>query len=67
MDRDGFAVKTPYSEEKDIVFYEDPAVDGSVLLQAGEYVVLAPEDAHKPRCAAGECAPVKKIVLKVPV
>lgn len=65
--RKGLAVETPYEQENDIVFYEEPAVSGAVLLRTGDYVVLAPEDAHKPRCAAGASMAVKKIVIKVPV
>ncbi len=67
VDLDGLAVKTPYSVENDVTFYQDPAYAGAVLLRAGDYAVLAPEDAHKPRCAAGKGVPVKKIVVKVPV
>ena len=65
--REGLVVKTPYSESGDITFYEDPELSGEVLLNAGDYIVLAPEDAHKPRLVAGKKMPVKKIVIKVPV
>ena len=51
--------------ENDVVFYEEPARSGQVLLREGDLIVVAPEDAHKPRCAAGEPAPVKKVVVKV--
>lgn len=65
--RRGLAEAVPYDEENDITFYEDPALDGRVLLEAGDYIVLGPEDAHKPRCLAGEKMAVVKIVVKVPV
>lgn len=65
--RDGLKVKTPYDADNDVTFYEDPDLPGQVLLRKGEYIILAPEDAHKPRCAAGEPALVVKIVVKVPV
>lgn len=65
--RRGLKEKAPYDTENDVTFYEDPAYAGSVLLEAGDFVVLAPEDAHKPRCAAGESMAVKKVVVKVPV
>ena len=65
--RDGLKAKTPYDADNDVTFYEDPDLPGQVLLRKGEYIILAPEDAHKPRCAAGEPAPVMKIVVKVPV
>ena len=54
-------------EENDVVFYEDPDLSGCVLLKEGDLIVVAPEDAHKPRCAAGDPAPVKKVVVKVKI
>ena len=60
-------VAVPYNSDNDITFYEDPKHYGTVFLNAGDFVVLGPEDAHKPRCAAGESIPVKKVVIKVPV
>lgn len=65
--RDGLDVQTPYDVENDVTFYQEPAVSGSVLLHAGEYAVFAPQNAHKPRCAAGDAMAVRKIVVKVPV
>lgn len=65
--RKGLIEKIPYEQKNDITFYEEPALSGAFLLREGDYVVLAPEDAHKPRCAAGAPAAVKKIVVKVPV
>lgn len=65
--REDLTIKVPYREENDVTFYADPPLAGRVLLKAGCGVVLAPEDAHKPRCLAGTAMPVKKIVIKVPV
>lgn len=57
----------PYSEAEDIVFFEEPEQSGTVYLKAGDCIVVAPEDAHKPRCEAGKAGHVRKIVLKVRV
>lgn len=65
--REGLVVRTPYSESDDITFYENPALSGKVLLRAGDFIVLAPSDAHKPRLTAGEKMEIRKIVVKVPV
>ena len=65
--RYGLSVKTPYSAAEDVSFYHEPGLSGSVVLRAGDYVLLAPEDAHKPRCRADAGVPVVKIVVKVPV
>lgn len=67
VSRNGLTEKSPYSAKDDVTFYQEPALSGAVLLRAGDYVVLSPMDAHKPRCAAGTPVPVKKIVIKVPV
>ena len=60
-------VVKPYNPEKDITLYADPAVYGKILLRAGDFAVLAPEDGHKPSVFVKESIPMKKIVLKVPV
>ena len=51
----------------DLVFYEEPEFCGYVFLDQGDAIVVAPEDAHKPRCIAGEPTEVKKVVVKVAV
>ena len=55
-------------ERFDLVFYEEPAESGCIILKAGDFAIVPPEDAHAPRrqTAAGACA-VKKIVVKVKV
>ncbi|MBO8436161.1 MAG: YhcH/YjgK/YiaL family protein [Spirochaetes bacterium] len=65
--RDGLTVKTPYNADNDITFYNETEKYSSVLLLPGDFVVLGPEDVHKPRVKVNESEPVKKIVLKVPV
>ena len=67
VSREGLEIEVPYCAEQDIAFYHEPELSGKVLLRAGDFVVLSPEDAHKPRCAAGKPMAVKKIVIKVPV
>lgn len=54
-------------QENDMILYEEPTVSGSVLLCAGDLAVVAPEDAHKPRCMADGPEPVKKVVVKVAI
>ncbi len=63
----GLLIKDAYSIENDVTFYKDPAACGKILLNAGDFVVVAPEDAHKPRCCVFNPIAVKKIVCKVPV
>lgn len=65
--REDLEEEGPYSEKDDIVFFKEPAISGTVLLKAGDCAVVAPEDAHKPRCMAGASTKVRKIVLKVRV
>ena len=56
--REGLKVAVPYNEANDITFYDDPELYGKVLLKAGDFIVLGPEDVHKPRCAAGKSMPI---------
>ena len=56
---------TDAPEGKDVKFYDDPEIFGMVLLNEGDFIVVSTEEAHKPRCAAGQPAKVKKVVIKV--
>jgi biofilm protein TabA len=65
----GLASRSGYSETEDIAMYGDPPAGGAGLtLEPGAFVVLFPQDAHKPGCqAAGGGRTVRKLVLKVRV
>jgi biofilm protein TabA len=65
--RDGLTAKAPYDPAKDCTFYEEPAEIGSLVMNAGDLVILTPEEAHKPKCICGEAQAVKKIVVKIKV
>ncbi len=62
--REGLTL-TEARPNNDVEFYADPECFGMVLLKEGDFIVVAPEEAHKPRCAAGSPAKVKKVVIKV--
>jgi biofilm protein TabA len=65
--RDNLKVLSPYNPAKDVTLYEDPVEYGSLVMNAGDLVVLTPEEAHKPKCQCGAPQPVIKIVVKVKV
>lgn len=55
-----------FDDVSDCGFYETPPMCSNIILRAGDLVVLAPEDAHKPGCAPGEeSSLVRKVVVKV--
>lgn len=62
--RDGLEVSEKY-DEKDLIFYKEPKLSGTVLLDEGDLIVVAPEDAHKPRIQADGPEDVVKVVVKV--
>jgi biofilm protein TabA len=66
-DRDGLEPDGEYIEEKDISYYKEPVISGRVLLKKGDFIIVAPEEAHKPRCTVDIPLEVTKIVVKVPV
>ncbi|HAJ78952.1 MAG TPA: hypothetical protein DCO75_04205 [Fibrobacteres bacterium] len=63
--RSNCAVVKEYDPQKDVEF-----LSGSLdmlHLNRNNFIVLFPQDAHKPGIAITESAPVKKIVFKAPV
>lgn len=62
---DLFTVATAYDETKDIVFFNDIDLYSTVVLSPGDYVVLMPEDAHKPKVMVGQPEHTKKYVVKI--
>ena len=64
---DSLEVVEPYSAEKDIAFYKPLERAATAVLTKGGYVVLYPEDAHRPGICAGEITKNKKLVGKVRV
>lgn len=57
--------KAPYSEEKDIAFYEGEGI--SLEVGEGMFYLLMPQDAHKACRRGREEEGFKKIVLKLPM
>ncbi|MBQ3653339.1 MAG: YhcH/YjgK/YiaL family protein [Synergistaceae bacterium] len=65
--REGLTV-TEAHPERDVFYYADPAGNSTtIILKAGDLVVVAPEEAHKPCCCVGSPSRVRKIVVKVRV
>lgn len=62
---DRMEVDEPYSEERDVVFFKEPTQATNIVLTDGGYVILYPEDSHKPGLSVDGPVPVKKIVGKV--
>ena len=58
-------VNTEYNEEHDIAFFEDPENAELLKVEAGEFALFMPEDAHKPNCLAGQGNTSKKLIIKV--
>ncbi|MDW7657428.1 MAG: YhcH/YjgK/YiaL family protein [Bacillota bacterium] len=61
---DGMQVVQPYDEAKDVLFLDGPA-DDELVLNAGDFTILWPEDVHRPCIAVDQPASVKKVVVKV--
>lgn len=58
-------VEEAYDENRDVVFFKEPEKAATVVLTAGGYAVLYPDDSHKPGMQAGGPVQMKKIVGKV--
>ena len=64
---ENFSELTPYDEHKDIVFLENNPnyMPEFVIIKEKEFLVLYPNDAHKPSIATELPSYVKKIVVKI--
>ena len=58
-------VKVPYNPDKDGVLFENTTPGLQVVTGAGQYLIFNPWDAHKPKAANGEPAPIKKVIVKI--
>ncbi len=56
--------KTAYDAKKDAIYYHAQD-DRPLYLDAGAFVILWPQDAHKPGCVWDKPVPVRKIVMKL--
>lgn len=66
MKNDGLTVVQPYLPEKDVELFQCPDGAGEMIpFHAGDFGIFYPEDVHRPGCALGAPAPVRKIVVKV--
>lgn len=61
---DELTVEEDRTPEADVVFYKSEPAKISSLLTAGMFGVYFPWDGHRPSVAAGESAPIRKIVFK---
>ncbi|MBW3631011.1 MAG: YhcH/YjgK/YiaL family protein [Gemmatimonadetes bacterium] len=64
---DTLDVQTPYIDEKDVAFYQDPPASSSLLVIPGQFAIFFPTDGHKPGCMAGGREAVRKVVIKLRV
>jgi len=65
--RENLQVSEEYNTIKDVTFYHDPEVSGSVILRSGDFIIVAPEDAHKPKPYVTAPGSVKKVVVKIKI
>ncbi len=61
----GLTVTEDKLAEKDVVFYQTVPNETELKLAAGMYAIFFPWDVHRPGCAAGSPAAVRKAVVKV--
>ncbi|ELY4221454.1 YhcH/YjgK/YiaL family protein [Cronobacter sakazakii] len=59
------APETDWLADKDIAFLPEGAHEKTVVLEEGDFVIFWPGEVHKPLCAVGDPAPVRKAVVKM--
>ena len=58
---------TNYDESKDIEFFDIEKKDEYLDLDEGYFMILYPQDAHKPSISKDKTSTVKKVVVKVAI
>lgn len=56
---------TDWLADKDIAFLAEGEQEKTLILNEGDFVVFYPQEVHKPLCAGGTPAPVRKAVIKL--
>ncbi|MFG6656198.1 YhcH/YjgK/YiaL family protein [Scandinavium sp. M-37] len=56
---------TDWLADKDIAFLPEGVQEKTVVLSEGDFVVFYPGEVHKPLCAVGSSAKVRKAVVKM--
>ena len=56
---------TDWLADKDIAFLAAGEQEKTLILNEGDFVVFYPQEVHKPLCAVGAPAPVRKAVVKL--
>jgi len=51
--------------EKDLLFFKSVQNEMDLILTEGMYVILFPQDIHRPGCRYGDGGQVKKVVVKI--
>lgn len=64
-DLGNFKSSEGYQEDRDIMFYDHVENEVFLNMTAGSFAVFFPWDVHRPACAMGEPASVRKIVMKL--
>ena len=63
--QEGLEVLEDKLAEKDVIFYNNPPAEVDLVLRAGMFAILFPWEVHRPNCAFGAPAPVRKVILKI--
>ena len=56
---------TDWLADKDIAFLPEGVQEKMVVMSEGDFVVFYPGEVHKPLCAVGQPAKVRKAVIKL--
>lgn len=55
----------PYDDAKDFQFYAAPDRFSSLRIEAGDFAVFFPDDAHRPKVSDGRNGAITKLVIKI--
>lgn len=59
------AVAEDLLAQRDLLFYSGMENESTLTMTPGSFAVFFPSDVHRPACAVGAAAPIRKVVVKV--
>ena len=64
---DNIRITKDYDEDKDAMFFEEPELFSTMIMQPGMFVIYTPTDGHRPCCSIGSPKNIRKVCVKIKI
>ena len=64
---DGIEITKDYDEKTDAMFFEEPELFSTMIMQPGMFVIYTPTDGHRPCCCIDSPMGIRKVCVKIKI